>query len=1505
MRQTIGSVIIDVKSDTSHLVQGFDRAEKSVQKTTTNMKKAILSVGAAYLSFQSVKSFGGMIKSSIDAADATGKLAENLAISTESFSKLEYAAGFAGVSTNELSSAMKAMIRRANNFKKDGTGAAAKAMKTLGISAEFAKEHFTSTEVTFTILLNKLREMPDGFEKTAAAQDLFSKSAAGVVGMSSMSAKAIENYGKAGLKNGVVITDKMAAEAGILNDKLDELTDNFSGIGNILSREFLPALIDSTDSLQRSLPSIIENTKQIALMGGAVGGAVISIKAYNTAILLSSAYTATYAGVQGSLARAIVLSTISTKALNLALKANPYVLAATAIYTIGQSFQEATKRSDTFAVSLSKVSDGMDTIARKRLIEITTQLEEFDKRIAKMNDTEKLINKGGYEVLYKEQQKLLKIIAVVEQKKKEALNSNDDNGVAETVHISKSLLKLLDPLKAVKAKYEELRKQLKGTKEDTKSYRLELSRLEKEELSKLNKKVNAQIGKELKSRKDYYITLKQYDKAWKDEKSELQKSYNLKNNEEDNKFLQIKKDKFFKSFEKKELRIKVKLDTKKISSQLNQILNGEKGINAAEYQDSRNEMRDLGLNNAKNIKKVNDHFLKKYEKLNNKNHVKLGGAISSAVSTAVMSAINGKSSGRDIISTAAGSIGQSALSSGMKAGMSSLQKIPGIGAGGAMGIGVGLMAVSSLLKKPTKTLISQRDYLKELTKTNRDIAKQTRALEFLDRMFGTTTKVAKKGNFLNNNGSYYSFNNDKNGGVTAYFNNLYKDIADAGKIFKIKTGEKIYQKTKSGFMGIGASNKTVTENVYKNFFGNEVAALELLSQFGVNAKGKLTSEGLTNLQNAFNAFSSLSASISINGLKELEAITKQLNAVDVEKDKLILITRYADSYKKIGLNLFDVTYKTLDKYINDGTLAKLIKNDSSINVTDLTSSINSLNTAYKKEINLTKALNSLKLEKSKNEYAHLKRIFNLEKDVQKINQNNLKSYVNSFDSLFLTIENFAKSTKLTIDSILGVGLTNSQSSEFYIKRYNEVNSNFKKLFDDNGVLYANKETEAKDMYSRLNNLSSNIMSTSGVYGSDLSDLKTDLISSLDKNQDLFKNTKQAIRVNIIDGLGKLEGLTISQLSELKTAAVDGTITKDELSNIKGLTTDQIKAIGEVTKNTSALSTENTLSSMEMFAQKQLFLLTKQDDVNNKRISADSFDSYHELGKKEKLGLANLIGISGDDLNKFVEKIQLFDIKDDTKDLSHLKNLLGIGNSYFDSKGNAISFNKEMLEKLTKLSDSGFLRSDIANAYSTILREKSLEKVSIIDSLQSKIVINKDKDILNNLKIDRLEKDKSNVSIEKSTRKVYRHHKEDVKSITSWIIRDKSFSKYLTSRSGWNGYSIDKKKAINVSNERKKIYENSINKEQFILTQREKETVTFQEQIENIKKMQQLLELQTGTINTITSNISTVSSNFAVQNNDALIKKIGDLIKITEQQANVIVEMRDEIEESNMKKGAIA
>jgi predicted RNA-binding protein with EMAP domain len=54
MAQTLGSVIIDVQADTQKLVQGFDRAEKRVNKATKTMSNAIKTMAVSYLSFQEI-----------------------------------------------------------------------------------------------------------------------------------------------------------------------------------------------------------------------------------------------------------------------------------------------------------------------------------------------------------------------------------------------------------------------------------------------------------------------------------------------------------------------------------------------------------------------------------------------------------------------------------------------------------------------------------------------------------------------------------------------------------------------------------------------------------------------------------------------------------------------------------------------------------------------------------------------------------------------------------------------------------------------------------------------------------------------------------------------------------------------------------------------------------------------------------------------------------------------------------------------------------------------------------------------------------------------------------------------------------------------------------------------------------------------------------------------------------------------------------------------------------
>ncbi|TLP41035.1 phage tail tape measure protein [Arcobacter arenosus] len=246
MAQTIGSVLIDVKADTQKLIQGFEKAEKKVESATKLMKNAIVGLASA----ASVGVFANMVKSSVDLADATGEAAEKIGVTTEYLSKMRYAAEFSGVSVGQLDAAISAMIRRTNNFKRDGGGAAANALNELGISADFARKNFTDVETTFNIIADRLSKLPDGLEKTAIAQDIFSKSASDVVRLANQGAEGIAELGRQAEITGNVISTEFAENAGALNDSLDTLSKAFTGIGNKLAVELAPSILTATRAFE-------------------------------------------------------------------------------------------------------------------------------------------------------------------------------------------------------------------------------------------------------------------------------------------------------------------------------------------------------------------------------------------------------------------------------------------------------------------------------------------------------------------------------------------------------------------------------------------------------------------------------------------------------------------------------------------------------------------------------------------------------------------------------------------------------------------------------------------------------------------------------------------------------------------------------------------------------------------------------------------------------------------------------------------------------------------------------------------------------------------------------------------------------------------------------------------------------------------------------------------------------------------------------------------------------
>ena len=240
---TVGTVVIDVKADTAKLVSGMKKAENSVSKSVASMKKAVLSMAAAYAGFQSVNALSNIVDDTITATDEMGKLSKKLGTTAESLSKYHYAATFAGVSQRELNSGLSAMIRRINNFQRDGGGAAAKAMETLGISAEYARENMTSTDDAFKEILKRLEAMPDGYKKTAAAQDIFSKSASNLV---NLTASDLKKVGEQAEKTNNVISTSVANLSANYVDNVTTISKRISGLEQQITFALLPSLVKAT-----------------------------------------------------------------------------------------------------------------------------------------------------------------------------------------------------------------------------------------------------------------------------------------------------------------------------------------------------------------------------------------------------------------------------------------------------------------------------------------------------------------------------------------------------------------------------------------------------------------------------------------------------------------------------------------------------------------------------------------------------------------------------------------------------------------------------------------------------------------------------------------------------------------------------------------------------------------------------------------------------------------------------------------------------------------------------------------------------------------------------------------------------------------------------------------------------------------------------------------------------------------------------------------------------------
>ena len=207
----------------------------------------------------------------------------------------------------------------------------------------------------------------------------------------------------------------------------------------------------------------------------------------------------------------------------------------------------------------------------------------------------------------------------------------------------------------------------------------------------------------------------------------------------------------------------------------------------------------------------------------------------------------------------------------------------------------------------------------------------------------------------------------------------------------------------------------------------------------------------------------------------------------------------------------------------------------------------------------------------------------------------------------------------------------------------------------------------------------------------------------------LEDQQDIVRVDIVNGLGELLGLTEDQLTQLQTVSSDGKITNQELDSISNLSEEQRKGIVDFANNSSYFSTESTLANLAELSRLQLDAIRRTQAEETERLSSATLTTGNYVGTQEKIDIANTLGTSYDTAEPLIQKLQGLSGVNQNVAVSELKNMLGFTGTSYDMG---------TLGQISKLSP--YLNTNILDAISSIKGEGVINRSAKIEELYAKV-----------------------------------------------------------------------------------------------------------------------------------------------------------------------------------------
>lgn len=231
---TLDTLVIELVANTARLQGDMNKATGIVADSMRKVEGAVNLAKTAFAALGGAATLAGlvgMVKGSIDAAEALHDLSIQTGASVEALSAMAEVGKYTDTSVQTIAGAMNKLAKNmaVANEESKGTG---QALKALGI--DFDTFQKMKPEEQLLTVAKQMAGFADGSGKAAVAMTLFGKSGAEMLPF-------LKDYAKVGA-DAATVTTEQAARADEFNDRVTELRATFDRVVRTLALDLLPVL---------------------------------------------------------------------------------------------------------------------------------------------------------------------------------------------------------------------------------------------------------------------------------------------------------------------------------------------------------------------------------------------------------------------------------------------------------------------------------------------------------------------------------------------------------------------------------------------------------------------------------------------------------------------------------------------------------------------------------------------------------------------------------------------------------------------------------------------------------------------------------------------------------------------------------------------------------------------------------------------------------------------------------------------------------------------------------------------------------------------------------------------------------------------------------------------------------------------------------------------------------------------------------------------------------------